>query len=90
MTGCLVGADEAELHERARRLAAWQGDPDARPDEFLAALPASWLVGTVDQVVEGLRELRAAGVDRVMLQDLLFEDLEMVDLIGSEVIPALV
>ena len=89
MTGCLVGADAGELRERARRLAAWRGDPDADPDEFLASLPASWVVGTVDHVVEGLRELRAAGVDRVMLQDLLFEDLDMVDLIGREVIPAL-
>jgi len=89
MTGCLVGADAGELRERARRLAAWRGDPDADPTEFLASLPASWVVGTVDHVVEGLRELRAAGVDRVMLQDLLFEDLDMVDLIGREVIPAL-
>jgi hypothetical protein len=39
--------------------------------------------------VEDLLELSAAGVDRVMLQDLLFDDLEMIDLIGREVIPAL-
>jgi alkanesulfonate monooxygenase SsuD/methylene tetrahydromethanopterin reductase-like flavin-dependent oxidoreductase (luciferase family) len=89
MTGCLVGADAGELRERARALAAWQGDPDADPDQFLASLPDSWVAGTVDRAVEDLRELRAAGVERVMLQDLLFEDLEMVDLIGSEIIPSL-
>jgi len=47
------------------------------------------VVGDVGQVTEQLRELHAAGVDRVMLQDLLFRDIEMIDLIAREVIPAL-
>jgi alkanesulfonate monooxygenase SsuD/methylene tetrahydromethanopterin reductase-like flavin-dependent oxidoreductase (luciferase family) len=89
MTGCLIGTDADEVRERARRLAAWRGDADADPDEFLASLQDSWVAGTVDQAVEGLRTFHAAGVDRVLLQDLLFEDLDMIDLIGREVIPAL-
>jgi alkanesulfonate monooxygenase SsuD/methylene tetrahydromethanopterin reductase-like flavin-dependent oxidoreductase (luciferase family) len=89
MTGCLIGADPAELSERARALAAGRGDPDADPNDFLASLPDSWVTGTVDQAVEALRALQAAGVDRVMLQDLLFRDLDMIELIGRDVIPAL-
>lgn len=89
MAGCLVGADPGELRERARRLAAWRGEPDADPDEVLAALPDTWVVGTVPEVVERLGELAAVGVERVMLQDLLYEDIEMIDLIAGEVIPAL-
>jgi alkanesulfonate monooxygenase SsuD/methylene tetrahydromethanopterin reductase-like flavin-dependent oxidoreductase (luciferase family) len=89
MTGCLIGDDAAELRKRASRLAAWRGDPEANPDEVLAGLPDAWVVGTASEAVEALLELSAAGVDRVMLQDLLFDDLEMIDLIGREVIPAL-
>jgi alkanesulfonate monooxygenase SsuD/methylene tetrahydromethanopterin reductase-like flavin-dependent oxidoreductase (luciferase family) len=89
MTGCIVGSDAGEVRERARRLAEWREGPGANPDEFLAVVPESWVVGDVGQVTDQLRELHAAGVDRVMLQDLLFKDIEMIDLIGREVIPAL-
>jgi F420-dependent oxidoreductase-like protein len=89
MTGCIVGSDAAEVRERARRLAESREGPGANPDEFLAAVPESWVAGDVGQVTEQLRQLHAAGVDRVMLQDLLFKDIEMIDLIAREVIPAL-
>lgn len=88
MTGCIVGADAAEVRERARRLAERREGPGADPDEFLAALPETWVVGDPAQVAEKLGALRAAGVGRVMLQDLLFDDIEMIELIGREVIPA--
>src|SRR5919201_1449709 len=88
MTGCIVGSDAAEVRERARRLAESREGPGANPDEFLAAVPESWVAGDVGQVTEQLRQLHAAGVDRVMLQDLLFKDIEMIDLIAREVIPA--
>jgi F420-dependent oxidoreductase-like protein len=88
MTGCVVGSDAAEVRERARRLAERREGPGADPDEFLAALPETWVLGDVAQVTERLGALRAAGVDRVMLQDLLFDDIEMIELIGREVIPA--
>jgi F420-dependent oxidoreductase-like protein len=67
MTGFLVGADRRELLERARRLAAWRR-LDSEPDELLGSLPASWVVGTVPEALEQLRELSEAGVARVMLQ----------------------
>ena len=36
-----------------------------------------------------LREYEAAGVERVMLQHHLFEDLDALEILGAEVIPAL-
>ena len=43
--------------------------------EFGVFLPPSWIAGTVDVVVEQLRALADLGVDRVMLQLLLHDDL---------------
>ena len=47
------------------------------------------MAGTVDEAAERLRELEAAGAQRVMLQHLLHEDVEAVELIGRELIPQL-
>jgi F420-dependent oxidoreductase-like protein len=52
------------------------------------APPAGWLAGTAEQIVEQLRALEAVGVERVMFQHLLHDDLETVELIGREIIPA--
>jgi hypothetical protein len=45
-------------------------------------------VGTVPRVVEWLREVEAIGVERVMLQHLVHDDLDTVALIGRELVPA--
>jgi alkanesulfonate monooxygenase SsuD/methylene tetrahydromethanopterin reductase-like flavin-dependent oxidoreductase (luciferase family) len=50
--------------------------------------PPSWLVGSLDEIAEQLRMRESAGVDRVMLQHLQHHDLETVELIGRELIPA--
>jgi F420-dependent oxidoreductase-like protein len=81
MTGSVVGEDRAELLERARAVMSTtreSGDPEA----FLRERAGSWVVGTVDQAGERLRELEGAGVDRVMLQHLVPDDLGMVALLG--------
>jgi alkanesulfonate monooxygenase SsuD/methylene tetrahydromethanopterin reductase-like flavin-dependent oxidoreductase (luciferase family) len=88
MTGWLAGADQAELLERAGRLAEWLGS-DAAPEDFLAHQRDSSLAGTLDENVERLRDLERAGVERVMLQHLLHRDLEAVEQIGRVVAPAL-
>jgi alkanesulfonate monooxygenase SsuD/methylene tetrahydromethanopterin reductase-like flavin-dependent oxidoreductase (luciferase family) len=85
MTGFLIGADRAELLDRARRLAEWQGS-DSSPEEHLASLDESWIVGTVDEALAQLRELEEAGVDRVMLQHHLYTDFESLALVGEELI----
>jgi F420-dependent oxidoreductase-like protein len=84
MVGVVVGADDAELRERVRRLAEWQG---SEPAQVLDSLRATGVVGTIDEAAEQLRELEAAGAQRVMLQHLLHDDLDAVELIGRELIP---
>jgi F420-dependent oxidoreductase-like protein len=87
MTTWLVGEDRAELLDRAGRLAETRGAA-AGAESFLAYVPDSWLVGTLDEATERLRELAGAGVERVMLQHLLHQDLDAVAQIGRRVAPA--
>jgi F420-dependent oxidoreductase-like protein len=84
MTAVLVGADEADFRGRAERLAALRG-VDA--DSLLSGLRSNGIVGTVEQAAERLHEYEEAGVQRVMLQHHLHDDLEAVELIGRELIP---
>jgi len=72
MTGCVVGRDAADVRERT---AAWREvtRSDGEPPVY----------GTVDEVVARLRDYAAAGVERVMLQHLVHEDVEMVALLGE-------
>jgi alkanesulfonate monooxygenase SsuD/methylene tetrahydromethanopterin reductase-like flavin-dependent oxidoreductase (luciferase family) len=53
----------------------------------LDSLRAGGVAGTVDEVAARLRELEAVGVQRVMLQHLLHDDIDAVELIGRELIP---
>lgn len=87
MTGWLVGEDRAQLSDRAGRLAQWRGH-EGGVESFLDSLPESWIAGTLDEATERLRELAAAGVERVMLQHLLHRDLDVVAQIGRRVAPA--
>jgi F420-dependent oxidoreductase-like protein len=87
MTGWLVGEDRAELLDRAGRLAEWQG-ANGDVEAYLASLPETWIVGTLDEASMRLRELAAAGVERVMLQHLLHRDLGAVEQIGRRVASA--
>jgi F420-dependent oxidoreductase-like protein len=87
MTGWVVGADRAQLVERAGRLSRLRGG-DGDGEAFLREAPPAWITGTVDEAVERLRELEAAGVEGVMLQYLLHRDLDGLALVGGEVAPA--
>jgi alkanesulfonate monooxygenase SsuD/methylene tetrahydromethanopterin reductase-like flavin-dependent oxidoreductase (luciferase family) len=87
MRGCLVGADEADLRERAARYLEIY-EPGRPADDYLGGVKADELIGTVEQVAERLRAYEQAGVSRVMLQHLVHEDLAMVELIGRELAPA--
>jgi alkanesulfonate monooxygenase SsuD/methylene tetrahydromethanopterin reductase-like flavin-dependent oxidoreductase (luciferase family) len=71
MTGCVVGRDEAELRDRLGAFEALTGNDT----------PA--ISGTTDEVAELLRKYEAAGVERVMLQHLVHEDVEMVAVLGE-------
>jgi F420-dependent oxidoreductase-like protein len=88
MIGCLVGRDRAELLERAARMLERTGRTGS-PEEFVDNAPGYRILGTTEQVIQQLRELEAAGVQRVMLQHLVHDDLDMVALIGEALVPAL-
>lgn len=87
MATTVVGRDRGELRDRLARLLERTGSGE-RPEDLLANPPERWIIGTADEVIERLHALAAAGVDRVMLQHLVHEDLDMIALIGSAVLPA--
>jgi len=85
MAPCVVGRDERELQEAARRVGARFGRD---PQEVLERYGEHGPVGTVEQVVERLKEIEEVGYERVMLQHLAHDDLDTVALIGRELAPA--
>lgn len=86
MAPCVVGRDERELQDSARRVGARFGRD---PNEVLERYGERGPVGTVEQVVTRLKEIEGLGYERVMLQHLAHEDLDTVALIGRELVPAL-
>lgn len=84
MTGVLVGADEDDVRRRVHDLliALGHGD-DADGDAWLAQRRGRWIMGTPDEARKRLAALEAVGVERLMLQDFLPRDLEMVRLMGE-------
>jgi alkanesulfonate monooxygenase SsuD/methylene tetrahydromethanopterin reductase-like flavin-dependent oxidoreductase (luciferase family) len=85
MAPLVVGRDEGEVRESARRIGARFG---REPEQVLERYAQSGPVGTVEQVVGRLKEIEDLGFDRVMLQHLAHRDLDTVALIGRELAPA--
>jgi alkanesulfonate monooxygenase SsuD/methylene tetrahydromethanopterin reductase-like flavin-dependent oxidoreductase (luciferase family) len=83
MTGCVVGRDQVEVERRASAVADRTG---LDPDELL--LSNRTIAGTVEQVVARIAEYAEVGVERVYLQHLDHADVDMVELIGNEVVPS--
>lgn len=80
MVGVLVGETDAEFRDRLRQQVALVGSDAA--DAWLAQRRNRWIIGTPDQARERIEAFAAAGVQRIMLQDFLPRDLEMVALLG--------
>jgi F420-dependent oxidoreductase-like protein len=94
-----VYATPDECRRRRERVEAACQDAGREPIRFslmtsfaFDADPAghhpAWLVGSGDEIVRQIDTLEQAGVDRVMLQHLQHHDLEIVERIGREIIPA--
>ncbi len=81
MTGCLLGDSEDEVRDRARRLKELT-NPDGDFETWFEGLQGAWIIGTPEQAAERLAAYEQAGVQRVMLQHQLHDDLEMVALMG--------
>jgi F420-dependent oxidoreductase-like protein len=86
MIGTVVGADQADLEDRARRVAERTGD-DA--ETLLREPPEGWVVATLDQAAQQFAAYRDAGVSRVMCQLLVHDDLEAIALLGKKLAPML-
>jgi F420-dependent oxidoreductase-like protein len=83
MIPCVVGRNARETLGRARRRLERSGRDD-NPVVLLAQ--ENVLAGTVDEVLARLHAYGEAGVERVFLQHLDHTDLEMVRLIGDEIV----
>ena len=87
MAQVLVGTDRAELHRRTEAAARVQGIEEVDPTAYLKDFAQTGFAGTPDQVVEQLAEVAELGVQRVLLESPDHTDLEMIDLIGTEILP---
>ena len=87
MTACAIGRDPDEARGRIRRRLGRAGQ-NVDPDEYKSRRGEAAILGTIDEAAERLRAYEDAGVERVMLQHFDHTDLEMVELIGRELAPA--
>jgi len=82
MVGALVAETERELQDRVREQVATLGEGDEDAEAWLAVRLGRWIIGTPDVARRQIDELEAAGAQRIMLQDFLPRDLDMVALLG--------
>jgi probable F420-dependent oxidoreductase, Rv1855c family len=81
MVGVLVAETESELRDRSRQQAALVGAAEDA-EAWLAERRDRWIIGTPDEAHQRIESLAAAGAQRIMLQDFLPRDMEMVALLG--------
>ena len=83
--GVLVGRTSMELRERAARLQSLASD-DRTVDDYVTWLSRRWIVGTAEQIEDQIAALDGVGVDHLVLQHLLPDDLDMLDVIADHVL----
>jgi len=81
MAGVLIGRDAAELAGRKSALLAAFGNEAG--DEWIDARQPRWVMGSPDQARAMVARFADAGAERIMLQDFLPRDLEMIDLMAE-------
>ncbi|HYN69898.1 MAG TPA: LLM class flavin-dependent oxidoreductase [Candidatus Eisenbacteria bacterium] len=86
MVGTLIGADDAAVSRRSDGLMRTFGMDAASGREWLAARRSRWIWGTPNEARNMVRRFGDAGAERLMLQDFLPWDLEMIDLMAAELI----
>jgi F420-dependent oxidoreductase-like protein len=85
MAGVLVGRNDAEMTARvAAAVQAFGSDVDDQA--WLEERGDRWITGTPEQAREMVRRYEAAGAERLMLQDFLPWDLDMIDVMGEVLI----
>ncbi|HSO28992.1 MAG TPA: LLM class flavin-dependent oxidoreductase [Candidatus Sulfomarinibacteraceae bacterium] len=86
MAGAMIAADERELARRRSDLMRSLGVDEEGGSDWYEARRGRWILGTPDQARATVRRFADAGAERIMLQDFLPRDLEMVDLMGRELV----
>jgi alkanesulfonate monooxygenase SsuD/methylene tetrahydromethanopterin reductase-like flavin-dependent oxidoreductase (luciferase family) len=61
----------------------------ASPAGVLDSLPKTWIVGTPEEIIDRLGVLASLGINRIMLWPPLHDDVEIIELVGREVLPRL-
>ena len=83
MTGVLVAESDGDLHDRIDALLRLTGASERTDaDAWLAERRQRWILGSLDEAGERIAALAEAGAQRIMLQDFLPRDLEMVRLMA--------
>jgi F420-dependent oxidoreductase-like protein len=90
MKAFIVGGSPAELRQRSAAMQQALPQLGQIPVEELSTRTRErgWLTGTPDEVVGQIKELQAAGLQRVMLQHHVQTDFAALELIAREVMPA--
>jgi alkanesulfonate monooxygenase SsuD/methylene tetrahydromethanopterin reductase-like flavin-dependent oxidoreductase (luciferase family) len=87
MAGVLVGRDADEVAAREHALLEAFGPDDMEEGEaWLEERRTRWVYGTPDEARAQLERFAAAGLERIMLQDFLPWDLDMIDVMGEELV----
>ena len=82
MAGTLIGRNEAEISRRKADLLAAFGD-EAGGEDWIDAREPRWILGTPDQARAMVARFAEAGAERIMLQDFLPRDLDMIDVMAE-------
>jgi F420-dependent oxidoreductase-like protein len=85
MVGALIGADDAEVGRRTKELMRLLG-AGSDSEAWLAERRKRWILGTPDQARAMVTRFADAGIERIMLQDFLPWDLDMIDLMAEELV----
>jgi hypothetical protein len=89
MVSTMIAKDQAALDRRVDALLARiaiPGSPSPTRSDWLEARRSKWILGTFDQARAAVRRFADAGVERLMLQDLLPWDLGMIRDMGRELV----
>jgi F420-dependent oxidoreductase-like protein len=87
MTWFFVAPTDESYIEKLRRAHAL--DPSAGPfDAYRADIEHDCIVGTPERAIERVRAYADVGVQRIFLNHELYDDLDMLDLMATEVLPA--
>jgi len=86
MVGVLMGVNDAEVERRAIALLASLGESGESGRDWLKKRRSRWIIGSPDDARATVAKFAEAGIERIMLQDFIPLDGEMIDLMAEELI----